>query len=77
MAPFGSDYGVFQKRRFVMTDFLYATPSFISGVGRVIDLGGTMTVFNESDSPFEADTRATFSDWSVTGNDIRGAFEEA
>jgi hypothetical protein len=60
-----------------MIDFLYAAPSFLSGIGRVIDLGGTMTVFNESDSPFEADSRAIYSDWLATGNDIRGACEKA
>ena len=45
-----------------MTDFLFAMPSFISGMGRAIDLGGTMTQYNFSETPEEADTRAIFSD---------------
>ena len=59
-----------------MTDFLFATPSFISGMGRAIDLGGTMTVFNTSDTPEEADARAIFNDWLAVGNDMREAFKK-
>lgn len=56
-----------------MTDFLFAMPSFISGFGSVIDLGGTMEIFNESRSPSEADRLAMANDWAVVGNDIRNA----
>lgn len=58
-----------------MTDFLFATPSFVSGMGNVFDLGGTMRVFNDSSSPADADALALFCDWAVTGNDIREAAE--
>ena len=59
-----------------MTDFLYATPTFVSGMGRVIDLGATMTVFNSSDSEAEADAKAIYNDWLAIGNDMREAMEK-
>jgi hypothetical protein len=34
---------------------LMAEPSFIEGVSRIFDFAGNMTVYNESDSPEEAD----------------------
>jgi hypothetical protein len=61
---------------FKLTDFLFATPSFIAGMGRAIDLGGTMTTFNLSDTPAEADERALLSDWIAVGNDMREAFKK-
>jgi len=60
-----------------MTDFLFAKPSFISGMGRAIDLGGTMTVFNQSDTPEEADARALYNDCLAAGNDMRESFKKA
>ena len=59
-----------------MTDFLFATPSFIAGMGRAIDIGGTMSFYNLSDTPAEADERAILSDWLAVGNDMRRAFKE-
>ena len=56
-----------------MSDFLFATPTFISGMGAALDFGGTMAMFNESSSPEEADTLALANDWHAVGNDIRGA----
>ena len=53
-----------------MTDFLFAMPTFISGMGAVIDLGGTMVRFNESSSPEEADYLA------IANNDIRNAMNQ-
>ena len=56
-----------------MSDFLFARPTFISGIGAIIDLGGTMEMFNESSSPEEADYLALKNDWCIVGNDIRSA----
>ena len=60
-----------------MTDFLFARPTFWSGMGAVLDLGGTMEIFNESASPDEADTLALANDWAAVGNDIRSAMTQA
>ena len=56
-----------------MTNFLFATPSFISGMGMAIDLGATMTQYNTSETPEEADARAIANDWLAVGNDMREA----
>ncbi len=54
-----------------MTDFLFAKPTFISGMGAVIDLGGTMVRFNELLTPDEADYLALANDLATVGHDIR------
>lgn len=59
-----------------MTDFLFAKSTFVSGIGSVIDLGGTMAMFNESSSPEEADYLALANDWAMVGNDIRTAMTQ-
>ena len=57
-----------------MTDyFLYATPSFVSGMARVLDLGSTMTEFNSTFYPEVADFYAIKSDWINVGSDINTA----
>jgi len=38
-----------------------------------LDLGATMSQYNISRTPEEADAKAMKSDWQATGNDIRFA----
>ena len=59
------------------TDFLFAQPSFGSGVARGLDLYGTFGVYNSSASESEADERAIASDWLVVGKDLSDAMEQA
>ena len=59
-----------------MTDFLFARPNFVSGMGRAIDLGATMTQYNISETPEEADACATANDWLAVGNDMRAVLEQ-
>ena len=59
-----------------MSDFLFARPSFIAGLGAAIDLGGTMEIFNESPSPEEADFLALRNDWCAVGQDIQNAMAQ-
>lgn len=59
-----------------MTYYLYARPSFIEGMARVLDLGATLTDFNYSLTPEEADFAAIQSDWQTVGDDIRAALEQ-
>lgn len=54
---------------------LFASLGFFEGMGRVMDLHGTMMVANESTSPKEADTRAIMSDWQAVGEDIAAAID--
>ena len=53
-----------------VTDYLFARPTFLSGVARVFDLGCQFDSYNVSPDPDEADARAIFSDWLAVGKDI-------
>ena len=44
------------------TSFLFARSSFLEGVGRVLDLGATMTLYNTSPTAELADARALLAD---------------
>jgi hypothetical protein len=58
------------------TDFLFARPSFLEGVARVIDLGSTLQVYNTSDTPEQADRRALSEDFAAVGDDMREAIRK-
>lgn len=57
-----------------MTDFLYARPSALEGIGRNIDFFGVMNNYNSSQSGEEADKRALYSDWLAVYHDLYTAF---
>jgi hypothetical protein len=52
---------------------LYAQPSFLEGVGRLVDAAGLLEGYSYSPTPGEADTAAIASDWCVVGEDLRFA----
>lgn len=53
------------------TDFLVAQPTFMSGVGRTLDLMGVFDAYNGSRTEQEADQWALQQDWQVAGDDLR------
>ena len=55
------------------TDLLFARPSFLEGVARLLDLGGTLNEYNGFDTPEDADLVALRSDWEALGRDYRSA----
>jgi hypothetical protein len=57
--------------------FLFANPRAIHGAGSVMDMGGTMSDYNFSRTPVEADVIATRLDWKAVGDDIRSAMAHA
>lgn len=57
------------------TDFLFATPKFLSGVARILDFGSTLTVYNDSETTEEADYRASYSDWFMVAQDMKEAMD--
>lgn len=57
------------------TGFLYARPSFIEGVARLMDVGGTLNEYNRSASDEQADARALRSDWYAVGDDLRAGIK--
>ena len=56
-----------------MTDYLFARPSLLSGVGSLMDLAGGAHRYNRWPSASESDAWALFSDWVAVGNDLRAA----
>ena len=50
---------------------LFAEPSFIEGMSRVIDLGGTLQEYNTSETENKADMEALRSDWRAVGDDLK------
>lgn len=60
-----------------MSDFLFAKPTFVRGMAHVLDIGGTLDVYNISANGFEADRRAIQSDWQAISKDMWHAIEEA
>ncbi len=62
--------------RFSNTFYLFAMPSVLAGIGQVIDMAGTMEVYNDSESGEEADYKAIQNDAIQVGRDMRAAFEE-
>lgn len=53
--------------------FLFATPSFLEGIARLVDFGGGLQEFNSSEDEAQADARATAQDWAAVGDDLRAA----
>lgn len=53
----------------------FAIPSFFGGMGRAIDLFGTLNVYRLFPSPEEADKDAMRRDFQAVGRDIAGAIE--
>ena len=55
---------------------LYATPSFLEGFARALDIGNTFTQYNTSENAREADFLALRSDWRAIGEDFENALAE-
>jgi hypothetical protein len=56
--------------------FLFATPSWSEGVGRLMDFGNSITEYNRTGGAEDADVRATTQDWRAVGDYIRWAMEK-
>lgn len=59
-----------------MTDFLFAGPSIIEGIGRTIDFFGFMNEYNYSSNGAEADHIAVKQDIATLKNDMNIAHEK-
>ena len=58
------------------SDYLVARPSFLEGIARIMDFGGTLNQYNISPTPAEADCTAIRADWEAVGRDLRKAIEQ-
>lgn len=57
----------------LQSDFLFARPSFIEGVARIVAFSGSLNTYNASRTPEEADMRALQKDWKAVGHDLKVA----
>jgi hypothetical protein len=53
-----------------LTDYSFAMPSFLSGMGRALDLGAQFTEYNWSEDPDERDENAIFAAFRAVGMDL-------
>lgn len=56
--------------------YLFAKPGFNEGMGRVLDIGSVMDIYNENKTGTEADYKALLADWLMVGNDIKNSVKE-
>ena len=56
--------------------FLYARPSAIEGVARILDFGNTLSEYNYSTTSQQADFLALRADWRVAARDLGIALAE-
>lgn len=56
------------------TSLLYARPTFLEGVARLVDFGGFLNDYNYAEDGDAADQIALASDWYAIGDDMRQAF---
>ncbi len=57
------------------SSFLFARPSFLEGMVRVLDMGGTLQEYNRALTPAQADALALYADAWAVGGDMRQAME--
>src|SRR5665213_2827281 len=55
------------------TDFLYADSSFVSGMGRTLDLGATMDDYNYAPAIHLADLIALSADWNLVTSELHSS----
>lgn len=58
------------------SDFLFARPSFVGGIARILDMGGTLKIYNNSPTEEIADMRALASDWRAVANELIASITE-
>lgn len=68
-----------RERVLVATDYLFARPSFLRGMARVVDLGGRLNrgACNRARTAVHADSKALLSDWQAVAGDFACAFDHS
>lgn len=56
------------------TNFLFPTPSFLTGMARTLDLHGDLNQYNESGTGQEADLRGLRCDWAMVHADLHSGW---
>jgi len=55
------------------TDFLFSTPTYLSGASNIFNIGGNFYDYNISKSEAEADCKAIRNDFNIVGRDLENA----
>jgi hypothetical protein len=60
-------------------DYMFTKPSFLRGVARAVDIGGSLSrdAFVLSQNGTQADRRALDSDWRAVNRDVNEAMQSA
>jgi hypothetical protein len=58
-----------------LSDYLFAQPSFLSGMARIFDFSGSLSEYNAMPTDQEADELAMAVDRDALEGDYRAAFE--
>jgi hypothetical protein len=61
------------KSKKYRTNILFVMPSFVMGMGSVLNISGNYYSFNYSESGEQADAQALESDWGMIGQDIQNS----
>lgn len=59
-----------------MSNYLFATPSFLSGAARTLDIVGLFDFYNLSPTGEIANRRGLWSDWVSVGKYLRDSIED-
>ncbi len=59
-----------------MSNYLFATPSFLSGAARTLDIGGVFDFYNVSPTGEIANRRGLWADWLAVGKYLKTSIEE-
>jgi len=65
-----------KKHKSEITTFLFARPSFLEGLARVVDFGNALKEYNSSSTAEKADERAIRADWQAVADDMNEALEK-
>ena len=58
------------------TDFLFTTPSYLTGAATVFNLNGNFYEYNTYESGEEADQIAIANDFMIVGNDLKKVIDQ-
>jgi len=60
----------------IHSNYLFARPSFVEGMARMMDVSNSLNTYNQSRNGPEADARAIYEDWKALGHDVRVSLEQ-
>jgi len=58
------------------SDFLFTTPSYLTGAANVFNLAGNFYDYNRSESEQEADCKAIRNDFNIIAEDLKSCLKD-